>query len=69
MTDTKPPLSLVPSSTELPDEWDIEGLRVDQDFAEAGLTKKLLLKVPVRPPNAQKFVRVHPDWHATLPVI
>jgi hypothetical protein len=65
--DTK--LTLVPpSSTELSDPWDVESLRVDQSFAETGV-KRLLLKVPVRPPNPQKFVRVHPTFHATLPVI
>ena len=36
-------------------------LALSQDFAETAGTKKLLLTVPVRKPNPQDFVRVHPD--------
>jgi len=36
-------------------------LRLDQSFAENVGVKKLLTTVPVRKPNKQDFVRVHPD--------
>jgi hypothetical protein len=44
-----------------PDPFDPASLRLSQDFgAECGV-KKVLLKVPVRKPTRQEFVRVHPD--------
>jgi hypothetical protein len=69
MTDQK--LTLVPpsSATELPDPWDVESLRVDQDFEKAAGVKKLLVKIPVRPPSPDKFIRVHPTFRNTFPVI
>jgi hypothetical protein len=36
-------------------------LRLDQSFAEKAGVKKLITTVPVRKPNRQDFVRVHPD--------
>jgi hypothetical protein len=36
-------------------------LRLDQSFADTVGVKKLLTTVPVRKPNRQDFVRVHPD--------
>ena len=36
-------------------------MRLDQSFAETVGVKKLLTTVPVRKPNRQDFVRVHPD--------
>jgi hypothetical protein len=44
-----------------PDPFDPAALRLDQSFADTGGVKKLLTTVPVRKPNRQDFVRVHPD--------
>lgn len=46
-------------------------LALSQDFAETAGTRKLLLTVPVRKPNPQDFVRVHPDpkYHTIIAVI
>jgi hypothetical protein len=44
-----------------PDPFDPAALRLDQDFAATNGVKKLLNRVPVRKPNRQDFVRVHPD--------
>ena len=44
-----------------PDPFDPASLRLNQDFAETSGVKKLLTTVPVRKPNRQDFVRVHPD--------
>ena len=41
--------------------FDLESLRVSQDFIKDSGVKKLLTTVPVRKPNRQDFVRVHPD--------
>ena len=40
---------------------DLSALRLDQSYAETAGVKKLLTTVPVRKPNRQDFVRVHPD--------
>jgi len=44
-----------------PDPFDPASLRLSQSFAEDVGVKKLLTSVPVRKPNRQDFVRVHPD--------
>ncbi len=36
-------------------------LRLSQDFGESTGVKKLVTTVPVRKPNKQDFIRVHPD--------
>jgi hypothetical protein len=60
MTDQKPPLALVPpSSIELPDPFNLDGLRIPQNFTETVGVRKLLTTVPVRKPNPQDFCRVH----------
>ncbi|MDP6180475.1 MAG: hypothetical protein QGG48_11335 [Desulfatiglandales bacterium] len=41
--------------------FDLESLKVSQDFVKDSGVKKLLTTVPVRKPNRQDFVRVHPD--------
>jgi hypothetical protein len=41
--------------------FDSAALRLDQSFADTVGVKKLLTTVPVRKPNRQDFVRVHPD--------
>jgi hypothetical protein len=46
----------------IPDPFgDLSALRLDQSYAETAGVKKLLTTVPVRKPNRQDFVRVHPD--------
>ena len=40
---------------------DLERLRVSQNFADAIGVKRALLTVPVKKPDRQWFVRVHPD--------
>jgi hypothetical protein len=50
------------TSTETaPDPFDLSALRLSQNFLETAGVKKQLLTVPVRKPNPQDFVRVHPD--------
>jgi hypothetical protein len=39
----------------------LSALRLDQSYADTVGVKKLLTTVPVRKPNRQEFVRVHPD--------
>jgi len=41
--------------------FDPKALRLDQSFADKAGVKKLITTVPVRKPNRQVFVRVHPD--------
>ena len=41
--------------------FDPAALQWDQSFADTVGVKKLLTTVPVRKPNRQDFVRVHPD--------
>jgi hypothetical protein len=48
------------SSTQEPD-FDLDRLRLPQDFSSAIGAKKLLTTVPVRKPHRQEFVRVHPE--------
>jgi hypothetical protein len=43
------------------DPFDLANLRLDQSFVEAAGVKKLLTTVPVRRPNPQDWVRVHPS--------
>jgi hypothetical protein len=66
-------LSVVTSSTsELPpDPFDVESLRLSQAFTETAGVKKMLRTVPVRKPNKQDFVRVHPgaDYRMDVPII
>ena len=44
-----------------PNPFDPAALRLDQSYADTVGVKKLLTTVPVRKPNRQDFVRVHPD--------
>jgi uncharacterized protein YbdZ (MbtH family) len=43
------------------DPFDPAVLRLNQSYVETAGVKKLLTTVPVRKPNKQDFVRVHPD--------
>jgi hypothetical protein len=76
MTVVTPKTNLQPIDTNLEsavehDPFDLDFLRLDQNFAETVGVKKLLTTVPVRKPNPQDFVRVHPDpgYRLTLAVI
>ena len=42
-------------------DFDLDALRLSQDFPQLAGVKKLLTTVPVRKPHRQEFVRVHPD--------
>jgi hypothetical protein len=57
----EPKLKVVEPTTVLDDPYDLEKLRVSQDFLETTSVKKLLTTVPLRKPLPQDFVRVHPD--------
>jgi hypothetical protein len=61
-----PKLGIVP-----PDPFNPEALRLDQSFLAGGQVKKMLTTVPVRRPNPQDFVRVHPgeDYRLTVALI
>jgi hypothetical protein len=53
------------------DTFDIENLRLSQNFGELVGVKKLLTTVPVRKPGKQEFFRVHPgeDWRLETAVL
>lgn len=51
------------------DPFDPAALCLPQDFTETANVEKLLLTVPVRKPNRQDFVRVHPDPAYRLPSV
>jgi hypothetical protein len=48
-------------TNQTPNPFDPAALRLDQSFPDTVGVKKLLTTVPVRKPNRQDFVRVHPD--------
>jgi hypothetical protein len=51
--------------------FDLASIRLSQDFATTIGVKKLITTVPVRKPNRQEFVRVHPDpkYHLDTAVV
>jgi len=49
------------------DPFDVDNLRLSQDFASSIGLKKILTTVPVKKPNSQTWVRVHPDEAYRLP--
>jgi hypothetical protein len=51
--------------------FNLEELRLKQDFGAGSLVKKALLTVPVRKPNKQDFIRTRPgeEWQAPLALI
>jgi hypothetical protein len=51
------------------DPFDLDKLRVSQNFADAIGVKRALLTMPVRKPDRQWFIRVHPDESYRLPVL
>jgi hypothetical protein len=54
-------MSEVTDRETIPDPFNPAALRLDQSYADTVGVKKLLTTVPVRKPNRQEFVRVHPD--------
>jgi hypothetical protein len=53
------------------DQFDLDRLRLSQDFAEEIGVKKAIVTVPVRKPNRQSFIRIHPDqsWRLETAVL
>jgi hypothetical protein len=49
------------ASSEDADPFNLNNLRLNQSFAEMTGVKRLLKTVPVRKPNKQDFIRVHPS--------
>lgn len=45
---------------------DLDKLRLSQNFSDLAGVKKALVTVPVRKPNRQEFVRVHPNENMSL---
>src|SRR4029079_9846771 len=56
----RPKLGLIDDAVS-DDPFDLAKLRVSQDFLETTNVKKLLTTVPIRKPNSQDFIRVHPS--------
>ena len=54
-----------------PDPFDLDNLRLSQNFVDTAGVKKLLTTVPVHKPNPQDFVRVHPslDYRMNAPML
>ncbi|WP_315749580.1 MULTISPECIES: hypothetical protein [unclassified Bradyrhizobium] len=71
MAELKFNVAAAPTSDQPPDPFDVESLRLSQAFTETADVKKLLRTVPVRKPNPQDFVRVHPspDYRADFAMI
>jgi hypothetical protein len=69
-TETDPIVEAI-TTPAAPDPFDLDKLRLDQSFVESAGVKKLLTTVPVRKPNKQEFIRVHPDpkYRSPLAVI
>jgi hypothetical protein len=51
------------------DPFDLDRLRISQNFADAIGVKRALLTVPVRRPDRQWFIRTHPEESYRLPVL
>ena len=51
----------ISKDSESKSQFDPSKLRLSQNFAESAGVKKLVTTIPVRKPNKQDFVRVHPD--------
>jgi hypothetical protein len=60
-----------PDTTQAPDPFDLDNLRLSQSFTETAGVRKLLKTVPVHKPSPQDFVRVHPspEFRDNFPVI
>ena len=42
-------------------EFNLDALRLPQNFSAAAAVKKVLTTIPVRKPGPQEFIRIHPD--------
>jgi hypothetical protein len=51
----------------VPNPFDPKRLRIDLNFSEGLGVKKAIITIPVRKPNNQDFIRVHPDEVYRLP--
>ncbi|MFZ5447820.1 MAG: hypothetical protein ACOZFS_04180 [Thermodesulfobacteriota bacterium] len=53
------------------DHFDLNKLRLSKDFTTNLGVKKVLVTVPVRKPNRQEFIRVHPgeDWSLATKIL
>src|SRR5262245_5335780 len=51
-----------------PDPYDIAALRLKQDWAAATGLQKTLIRLPVRKPAKEWFVRCHPDEDYRVPL-
>lgn len=49
--------------------FDLSGLRLTQDFIATAGVKKLVATIPVRRPDRQSFIRVHPEHRIETNVI
>jgi hypothetical protein len=58
---TPPPPPVTPPSAEDLGDYDIKKLILNQDFLQTAGVRKVILTIPVRKPNNQEFVRVHPS--------
>ena len=58
----------VPDALASANQFDPARLRLSPDFGASLGVKKALLTVPVRKPDRQWFVRVHPDEDYRIPV-
>ena len=47
--------------TPTPPQFNLESLRLSQDFQESLGVRKLITTVPVRKPHKQEWIRVHPE--------
>ena len=55
------PVATAQQLNEGPEEFDLDAIRLSQNFGESSGIKKLLTTVPVRKPNRTQFFRTHPD--------
>ena len=53
------------------DRFNLEKLKLSQDFAQTAGVKREIITIPVRKPHRQLFVRVHPDesWRLETAVL
>jgi hypothetical protein len=67
----KPVLRAIGQDDPPPDPFDLDNLRLSQNFVDTAGVKKLLTTVPVHKPNPQDFVRVHPspDYRMNAPML
>ena len=55
------PVATAQQLTDEPEEFDLDAIRLSQNFGESSGIKKLLTTVPVRKPNRTQFFRTHRD--------